>query len=108
MKWETYKHPLRGASRMALGRLQLHDTQSEVREVIRTAVEAIEWRSRVVRAVTSFVTALEAHQRTGISQANRQVERCCARWRGAMNLARLEGPCARHRAAAPGTRFGTG
>jgi hypothetical protein len=75
VEWETHKLPLRGASRMALGRLQFHDTQSEEREVIRTAVELIEWRARVVRAVTNFVTALEAHQRTGLSDVNRRVEK---------------------------------
>lgn len=74
LDWETQKLPLRGASRMALGRFQFHDTQAEVRKVIKVAVEFIEWRARLVAAVTNYVTALEAHERTGMPRLHSGVE----------------------------------
>lgn len=64
--WETVKLPATGASRMAAGRFEFHDTQNEVRQVIRVATELIGWRAKVVKAVTNYVTALEAHERTGM------------------------------------------
>jgi hypothetical protein len=73
-EWESQKLPLRGAGRMVLGKFEFHDTRAEVRRVIGVAVELIEWRARLVAAVTNYVTALESHERTGMPRLHSGIE----------------------------------
>jgi hypothetical protein len=76
--WQAEPLPLRGASRMASGKFGFHDTQGEVRAVIREAAALIEWRSRVVQAGRNSVNAMDAHNRSGIPFAQRHIEAAVA------------------------------
>lgn len=75
VEWTNEKLPLRGAAKRTLSKFQFHDTQPQVREVIRAAVALIEWRGRVLRTATSFVTGMESHNRYGIKSAQAHVTR---------------------------------
>lgn len=69
VEWTNEKLPLRGAAKRTLSKFQFHDTQPQVREVIRAAVALIEWRGRVLRTATNFVTGMESHNRFGTKSA---------------------------------------
>jgi hypothetical protein len=71
--WQAEMLPLSGASRRAAGRAGFHDTQAEVRAVIRAAVELIEWRASVAKTAAKFVTAMESHNRFGIPAVQRRI-----------------------------------
>lgn len=71
--WTHEKLPLRGAAKRTLSRFAFHDTQDQVRDVIRAAVALIEWRGRVMRTATNFVTGVEAHNKFGIPSAIKHI-----------------------------------
>ena len=73
--WTNEKLPLRGAAKRTLSKFQFHDTEPQVREVIRAAVGLIEWRGRVLRTATNFVTGVEAHNKFGIPSAIKHINK---------------------------------
>ena len=73
--WTNEKLPLRGAAKRTLSKFQFHDTEPQVREVIRSAVALIEWRGRVLRTATNFVTGVEAHNKFGIPSAIKHINK---------------------------------
>jgi hypothetical protein len=75
VEWTNEKLPLRGAAKRTLSKFQFHDTQPQVREVIRAAVALIEWRGRILRTATNFVTGAEAHRKFGIPSATKHLKR---------------------------------
>lgn len=73
--WTNEKLPLRGAAKRTLSKFQFHDTQPQVREAIGAAVALIEWRGRILRTATNFVTGVEAHNKFGIPSAIKHINK---------------------------------
>ena len=80
IEWNAQMLPLRGAAKQTSSRFQFHETEPEVRKVILAAVSLIEWRGRVMRTATNFVTAMESHNRSGIPQAAKNIDRAMRQW----------------------------
>lgn len=76
--WQAEVLPLKGAAKRTSSRFQFHDTEPEVREALRAAVALIEWRGRVLRTASGFVTGMESHNRFGVPQALKHIERAVA------------------------------
>ena len=78
VEWQAEMLPLKGAARRTSSKFGFHDTEPEVREAIRAAVALIEWRGRVLRTATNFVTAMKSHDRFGVPQAAKNIDRAVA------------------------------
>jgi len=78
VQWQAELLPLRGAARRTSSRFGFHDTEPEVRKALKAAVALIEWRGRVLRTTGSFVSGMESHNRFGIPQAVKHINRAVA------------------------------
>lgn len=78
VEWQAVLLPTRGAAKRTLSKFGFHDTEPEVRKALLAAVALIEWRTRVLKTVTNFVTGMESHNRFGIWQAVKQINKAVA------------------------------
>jgi len=78
VQWQAELLPLRGAARRTSSRFGFHDTEPEVRETLKAAVALIEWRGRVLRTTGGFVSGMASHNRFGIAQAVKNIDRAVA------------------------------
>jgi len=78
VQWQAEMLPLRGAARRTSSKFGFHDTEPQVREVLKAAVALIEWRGRVLRTAGGFVAGVESHNTFGVPQAMKNIERAVA------------------------------
>jgi hypothetical protein len=91
VEWTAQLLPLSGVTRFTSSKFNFHDTEPEVREVLKAAVALIEIRGRVLRTATNFVTGVGAQNRLGLPQAMKQIQRAVvAADRGARKRARIK------------------